>query len=1116
MRLTTHTKYCTSKWGICIITILFVITYFSGYAQKDNNARISLQIRNVKLEQVLLQVEKLSGIAIVYESSKLPLNRRISLNIPENTVDFVLTKVLKSTQLTFQHVGNYIIISKKKANVSLQKSVNATNKFKHHLSGIVTDISGMPLPGVNVYVRGSTDGVATDNDGFYLLSLNAIPDSIHVSYIGYLNQSIPINDKKLIHHIKLLPDTKKMDEVVVVGFGTQRKVSLIGAISSLKISELKTSGRSLNNALAGKLAGIISIQRSGEPGYDDASFWIRGISTFGENKTPLILVDGIERSITDINPEELESISILKDATATAVYGVRGANGVIMTTTRRGQKGPTKISVKAELGKIGCTQLPEYLDGATHAELFNEGKILRDETPFYTQEAINKYRSGEDPDLYPNVNWMQELIKPWSSTERVNLSALGGAEKIQYFVNASYYKEEGIYKTDNLNSYNTNVELKRYTFRSNIDFTLNPDNKINLGISGTHIMGNYPGYASDALFQKIANANPTWYPMRYSTGHLAGPENGSDENPYALITQTGYVQEWRNEINSNLKYTFNLDRYLPGLSFSTLFAFDIYDKNTIGRQKSPSTWLAESRDENGNLILRQTRAGQDYLGFNKSGTGDRSFYIESALRYNWKKTRHHLNLLFLYNQRERNNSKADNSIDALPYRNQGLAGRASYAYDDRFFTEFNFGYNGSENFSKENRFGFFPSIAAGWIISNEQFFHSIFPKVDMLKLKVSHGLVGNDKIGGRRFVYQTTVGNGHGGYALGTNKTYYYGRGEDEWGNANATWETSQKTNWGLELQLFKKLLIQFDQFFEVRKDIFMQRKSLPSFIGVNKVPWANIGKMKNNGFDLYAQYNDKIGKLAFSIRATISKAKNKIIENDEPAPRFKYQSRKGFPTGQQFGLVAQGLFSDSLQIINSPKQTFGEVRPGDIRYKDINNDGVIDDYDKVPIGKTDIPELLFGIGTSLQYKNFDFSIYLQGITDVTIMLENEGVYAFTQGGKRGHLLTALESRWTPTNNTSNVFYPRLTVGHSANNNRNSTWWQRDASFIRLKNIEFGYSIPRNLSSKLRVDNFRLYLSGVNLYTWSKFKLWDPEMGGGRGADYPPQKLFSFGLEIKF
>ena len=1010
------------------------------------------------------------------------------------------------------------------ANTTAEKAVE-TNLS---ISGIVKSPEGEPLIGVNVRVKDSSKGTITDVNGSFKIDVPNQHSVLVVSYIGYESQEFEVGDRTFFDIT--MKGSESLDEVVVVGYGVQRKESVVGAISTVDAEDLKVAApRSVTNILAGKIAGIISVQRSGEPGNDDAQFWIRGISTSGAGREPLVLVDGVERSLSNVEPEDIESFSVLKDASATAIYGIKGANGVILVTTRRGKTGKPSINFKYEYGIQKPTSVPQFVDSPTYLTLLNEARLATNPnyvTP-YTPEVIEKYASGEDPWLYPNVNWMDWMMKDHSSNQRFTVNANGGTEKAKYFISGSYYGETGIWQTDPKQTYDSTTRLQRMSFRSNIDLELFRNMELGLGLGGYLMLNTYPGNDAGTLWYNTMLSTPAkYYPIApdpedprrdiFLTSGGAG-----NLNPYSMLVNSGYNDKWANTLQTDVTLNYDFSDWVKGLKAKVLFSYDSYSWNNVARTRSGDGWtiVPPGRDpETNELVLEKTYSGTKELGYSKSASGNRKIYLQASLSYDNTFGKHGVSGLLLYNQQDYQNSDVSDAIAGLPYRSMGLVGRFTYNYDRRYYVEVNGAYNGSENFAKGHRFGLFPSVAVGWLISEEGFFkENVSPSIiEYLKLRGSIGLKGNDNLGGRRFAYLTTIGGGYGGYTFGKNADVHWGSiGEDQWG-ADLTWEKEREENIGIEARFLNGFYIQADYFHRYRWGIFQQRNSMPSIVGVQNTPWGNIGTFRNQGVDATLEYNRIFGDFQVSFKSNYTFARNKLLDNDEPDYIYTYQNRKGKRLSQPFGLIAEGLFTSEEEINSSPEQTFGTVRVGDIKYKDVNGDGRITPEDEVAIGDPDIPEIVYGFGISMAYKGIDLSIFFQGAANMDFMLGGDGFYPFLRGEEQGNVTKWATDRWTPENPRQDALFPRLSDGDNPNNYRNSTWWQRSADYLRLKTLDIGYTFPKKWTSKFKVSTLRIYLSGLNLLTFSKFKYWDPELGNGNGAAYPIQKNLYLGVNLNF
>ena len=909
-----------------------------------------------------------------------------------------------------------------------------------------------------------------------------------------------------------------MEEVTIVAYGKQRKKSVIGAIKTITSDQLQMPVSKLSNSLAGQLAGIVSMQSTGEPG-SGSDFWIRGVSTFGANNRPLVLVDGVERSLDLVDPEDVQSFSILKDATATAVYGVRGANGIVLITTKRGREsGKPVINAKGEYGVLTPTRLPKMANAEQWMDYYNDISFDAARQIPFPEHLKQKYLDGSDPDLYPNVDWMDETYKDFTTSQRLNLNVTGGGNVLRYFVSGSYYSENGIFDPKVTKTYDPSVNYSKFSFRSNLDVDLSPTTSVGLSLSNQYETKNRLGVDMGNMYVMLLETPPISIPTEYSDGTHAQPLVG--RNPYYSLNSTGYSQDFWNNSQALLDFSQDLSGIITdGLDFNFKFSWDAYNGSTLDLRKHPATYYATGRDENGELVFHKNTDGSDYLSLARSNRGNRTTNLESSLNYaHVFGEKHRVGGLFLFSMREHTNNFPGDFIAAFPFRNIGLAGRATYSYQDTYFIEGNFGYNGSENFAPQNRFGFFPSIALGYLASNATYFKNLFPFINLLKLKGSYGEIGNDQIGGnRRFAFNSEMQN-TGGYHFGTTGQQWRGGiATGHPGNPNVSWESAQKSNIGFELGLFEKLNFQADMFYDKRDGIYILQESVPSIVGINIAQYVNLGKMENRGFDASMEYNEKFNELVVQSRANFTFNRNKKLYDDRPTPVWPYQTEVGRPYNQQTGLIALGLFESEADIENSPVQKFGDVQPGDIKYKDINGDGVVDSYDFVPIGRSHIPEISYGFGVSMSWKGLDLSAFFQGVGNVTRIINGSPVT-----GPEGSILVngqiysdLADNRWTLDKPDPNAKYPRLSMAYNENNAHRSTLYQNDMSFLRLKQGELGYTLPKQLTNKVKLSTVRLYLQGVNLFTFSKFKLWDPELGTNWGNIYPQMRTISFGLNIK-
>ena len=845
----------------------------------------------------------------------------------------------------------------------------------------------------------------------------------------------------------------------------------------------------------------------------------------------MVLVDGFERDLDDVNIEDIESFSVLKDASATAIYGSRGANGVVLITTKHGKAGKINIDAKVETSYNTRTITPKFVDGYTYATMMNEARITRNQEPIYQQDELDLLRMGLDPDLYPNVDWTDLLLKDGAMTYRANVNMNGGGSTARYFVSLSYLKEDGMYKTDETlrKDYNTNANANTWNYRLNTDIDITKTTLLKVGVSGSLKKYNEPGLSGD-VWKSLMYQNPISVPVMYSNGYVPAYGTGDRTNPWVLATQTGYKEHWENTIQSNLTLEQKLDFITQGLKFVGRFGFDTWNKNNIDRIKWPEQYKAQRfRDENGNLVFDRVTEEQK-MKQTSSAEGNRNEIFEAELHYDRGFKEHHVGGLLKFNQDSKvfTVGTGEDIKKGIARRHLGLAGRVSYNWNYRYFADFNFGYNGSENFADGHRFGFFPAVSAAWNVAEEPIIKKNLKWMNMFKIRYSFGKVGNDvlKIGDDeyRFPYLYTIGDGSGyTWADYNYNNSYSGKRYTDLASNYATWEIATKHDLGVDLALFNdKFTATVDYFHEQREGIWMERKYLPSIVGLGSNPRANVGKVLSEGFDGNFAFREKINKVDITVRGNITYSQNTILEKDEENNVYPYQMERDYRVNQAKGLIALGLFKDYDDIRNSPKQEFGTVQPGDIKYKDVNGDGVVNDGDKVAIGATTKPNMIYGFGISASWKGLDVNVHFQGAGKTSFFIEGATVHAFS-AGEWGNILSdvANSNRWidheisgTMATENPNASYPRLSYGGNSNNYRQSTFWLRNGSYLRLKTLELGYSIPKPLVNKIRFNNIRLFLRGSNLLTFSSFKLWDPELGSSTGTEYPLAKSLTLGLSV--
>jgi len=1040
----------------------------------------------------------------------------------------------------------------------------AQNKEARTYSGRVTDEKGEILVGANVTESSNpTNGTTTDDHGNYSITLSERSDSLTVSYIGFVTRHLRVGSNRIVDII--LSETKsELQELVVVGYGQQKKISVVSAQSSVNVGTLKTPAPNLTTSIAGQAPGVVVVQRTGEPGHDGADIWIRGISTFSGNSGPLILVDGVERSWNNIDPNDIETFTILKDASATAVYGVRGANGVVLITTKQGVAGKPQFTVDYYAGATQLMGQVKLADAFQYMGAVNEAYNNIGQSPFYSQNYINAvkmsngFMTNSDPTiynkyLYPDVDWIKELFNKYGSNNRLNFSVRGGVPNASYYVSASYYGETGLTKTDDLQQYNARMSFHRYNFVSNVTLKPFSKTKIEVGLSGYVTDGNYPGSSSGTINDAYNQAmwiNPVAFPVLNQDGTVSGVKTGGGDfvNPYAMIARGGYATQKSNQITSNIKITQNLDffDFLKGLSFYAMYAYDGYNYEQWSFTKNepaygPSAGVDNDGlyinplDENGNITYTQTRSGSNNLSFNSDwGNGDnrsgnRNEYFETAFNYSriFNKV-HSVTGLLLFNAISNNTTIFPGSIyDALPKRNSGLAGRVTYSYADKYLVEGNFGYNGSDNFLPSHRYGFFPSIGLGWVISSESFWDRLKEVVPFFKIRYSNGYIGNDVVPNRRFAYATLVG-GSGAYWFGPGNNQVNGYAVTDYGS-DVTWETSHKQDAGVDLKVFD-LSITADYFYEYRKGIFLQRQSIPLFAGLVNMPWGNIGEASNKGLELSLVYSKKFSKdVSLEVRGNLTHNHAVILNDDQPPQAYPWLENKGHGMLAFRGYVAEGLFTSDADINTNNICQFGEqypgqiTKPGDIKYKDLNGDGKIDQNDMQVINENgDVPNVYYGFGATVKWRNFSIGGLFNGTQGAKRYVNGKTVWPFYSDGIC-NMFSNIDNRWQATDpSNQNVFYPRLSpavgdgIAENQNNFQPSTWWLKDVDYLQFKQLSITYDVPKRICEKLLLEKLQVYVMGNNLWMWSPFTLWDAELNTGNGTVYPDIKTISLGITFNF
>ena len=1130
--------------GLFLCFLLLGIDYsFASYNNYSQFKTLSVSMSNSTLREVLKTIEKSSQFVFFYLDDAVNLERKVSIDSKNKNIEEILSELFEGTSCTYRISDRQIFISGK-APASTEQQQN-----KRKISGRVTDIKGEPLIGVNVTVDGDANGSITNMDGLYEIFVTKKSVVLKFTYIGFKTSEIRTNASTNIYDVTLEEQVNELEETVIVGYGTQRKISNIGAQSSMKMEDIKTPSASLTTTLAGRLAGVVAVQRTGEPGKDAADIWIRGIST-PNTSSPLVLVDGVERSFNDIDPEDIESLTTLKDASATAVYGVRGANGVILIKTKPGKVGKPTVSADYYESFTRFTKMVDLADGITYMNAANEAMRNDGIATKYTEDQIRNTIAGKDPYLYPNVDWLKEIFNDWGHNRRVNVNVHGGSEKVAYYASVSYFNETGMTVTDkNIDTYDSKMKYSRYNFTTNLNIDVTPTTKVEIGAQGYLGEGNYPAISSADLYNAAMSISPVEYPkMFFVNGEAFVPgtsTNNNFNNPYSQATRRGYDNLTKNQIYSNLRVTQDLDMLTKGLKLTAMYAFDVYNEIHVHQDRAESTYnfldTSVPYDMNGQPILQRIYEGSNVLSYTQETSGNKKTYLEASLNYDRTfNDDHRVSALFLFNQQSKLLYPKGTLEDAIPYRMMGIAGRATYSWKDRYFAEFNIGYNGAENFSPKHRFGTFPAFGVGWVVSNEKFWQPLSKAVSFLKIRYTDGKVGNSEVSDRRFMYLDQMKeNGDYGYKFGPNGTKWSGY-ETVNMAVDLIWEESRKQDLGIDLKLFNDdLSIVFDLFKERRENILLKREhSIPSFLGYNtSAPYGNIGIIENKGFDGTIEYNKRINKdWVIALRGNVTFNKDKWIQGELPEQKYEWMNQYGHNINGVKGYVAEGLFTqaeiddmarwESLSDANkaiTPKpfaSQFGTVKAGDIKYKDLNNDGQIDAYDQTYISRGDVPTTVYGFGFTVGWKDLSVGMMFQGVAGAERVLNGSSVNPFNGGGGSGNLYSNIGDRWTEENPDQNAFYPRLSYGSETTSNINnfqkSTWWVRNMNFLRLKTLQISYNLPKPWVNKVHLKNAAVYVMGTNLFTLSRFKLWDPELNTDNGASYPNTTSYSVGINFTF
>ena len=1011
---------------------------------------------------------------------------------------------------------------------------NANDKAKSKtftVSGVVVDEHNEPYPGATIIIKNIPGrGVVSGLDGKFTIKVDP-GSTIVIQAVGMKTIEKLVTKDLTGQKFMLKEDNNTVDEVVVTGLSSQKKVSVVGAISTIDPKELKAPGVSLSNMLGGRVAGVITMQTSGEPGRNLSQFWIRGISTFGANGSALVLIDGIEGKLDDIDVDDVESFSILKDASATAVYGVRGANGVVIVTTKRGAMGKLSITGRASVKLSQIKRIPQYLGAYDYALLANEARAMSGESDLYTPLQLDLIKHGLDRDLYPDVNWTDEIMKKTSLQQNYYMSARGGGDIARYFLSLGYQDEGAAYNQKG-NIFKKPLTYRKMTYRANIDMNLTKLTTLYFGVDGNIVNYTTPGgMGTSAVWNNIRVMNPLMMPVEYSDGTI--PTFGRDNliSPYAALNYYGYQDQNTTRNMTTLKLTQKFNGVLQGLEASVQAMMDHTTDFNERRLIAPDLYHATGRSAQGALIKSLNSRALDMV-YGSGNSGWRKYYLEA--KANWNRTfgDHNMGALIFYYMEDTKGTNWGNDamgINAIPARRQNLSGRLHYGYKDTYFIDANFGYTGSAQFKKGDRFGFFPSIAAGWIPSNYQWFKDAMPWFSFLKIRGSYGLSGNDQITGTRFPYLTLINH--------TAPTYwgYQGLGirETQIGADNLKWEVSRKSDLGIEGKFFKdRLAFTVDFFYDVRDDIYRQRVTLPEYAGMITIPFSNVGKMHSYGSDGNISYHHPINKdMSFTVRGNYTFSENIVDNFEEPLYAYGYQSSNGKPLYILRGLIAEGLFKSKEEIETSPEQMFGKVRPGDIKYRDVNGDGVVNNDDRVPLSYSNqLPRLMYGFGADFAWKDLTVGFLFKGSAKVEYYrsgVGNEAGWIPFYNGEIGNVLKNAnnpKNRWTPAwysgttaTENPNAEFPRLSYGGNSNNAQLSSFWKRDGSFLRFQELSVRYKLHhKKWITACGLSSLDCEFVMNNIFTIDNVKYFDPEQASANGAVYPLPMTYALQFYLNF
>ncbi|HWK56803.1 MAG TPA: TonB-dependent receptor [Parapedobacter sp.] len=1132
------------------LTALLVLVGCIHLSAASYSQTVTLVGDDYSLPQVFKVIEKQTAYKVIYNVRFLKDTKTVSVSAKEVPLQRFLSDVLEEQALTFSIRENTILIGPK-------KEVSApiiTRPVQRMITGKVTDEQGNPLEGITVSVKGTSIATTTDNAGNYQIETLNSAAMLIFSGVGFSTREITTGSAAVVN-MRLATEVSDLEEVVVVAYGKQAKVSLTGAISTVQSSDLrKTAVTSFGNALAGRLTGLSATQSGGGmPGSDDPTIYLRGAATMNSS-SPLIIIDGVPRdNIRTLDINEVESVSVLKDASATAVYGVRGANGVIIITTKRGEVGKANLSISALQTYSSFTRKPERLHSVDYIDLRNQAYINDGYDPVYAAEIREKYENPllgldpNDPDyetkaalrrhIYPDNYFYEQVFKPYAPETHLNANVRGGTERTQYFFNVGYIKQGGHLNTEPKDKlgYDPAIRLDRWSFRSNLDYQMSDFLTARLNIASyiedQNTPTSFPFSSTEEMLRGIMLTTMLMTPVSIGPTTMAGvnPDVPGDHiiipiyadwAPYGMINRNGYEVYTRTNLNSSLEFEFDFGKMVtPGLSGKVLAAYDVFPQTRLFGQRSERTYYAEPEYERNSVGYSEKASAENPMTLTRHSFSNYNINFQASLNYNRSFNKHQVSGLFLAQRDYWEAVLAD-----LPYNVVGVAARGTYNYDERYFAEINMGYNGSEQFSPKKRFGFFPAYSAAWVLSNEQFY-TADAILQLFKIRGSYGRVGNDKIGGSRFLYldNITIGQNNNVGGLGIGEVINQGL----LGNLGLTWEVADKLNIGMDFKLLNVLSGSVDVFSERRSQILIQRSAVPVYQGIpaGNIPKANLGKVNNRGVELELVYNGKLSNDFFiTAKGNLGFNKNVVVYNDEPRRDETYAyayTSTGYGLGQQWGYKVdwsspgKGYWTSGEEIEASGlTYSFGSPQPGDLKYVDLNGDEIIDQRDMAPIGYTSIPGVTFGFDVNFEYKGFDFSVFLSGVGRYSSIWSGDGIY---ENVKQGTYFGYHHNAWTRERfeQGAEITYPRLSTGTTSNHVANEFFLQ-DRSFIRLRNLQVGYTLSDKVLERLGVGNLRIFASGQNLFLWDKLKMSHQDPEKTHPVQYPITKFVGFGMNVSF